>query len=131
MDQLIQWMFLFTAIGVLFGGITYYAINDLEIDVASQHDMMESEKLKSGEKIKLVDSMNNPFRLDLMNIGLTEIEIKKLFVDGNEITSYQLTDRFGVIVNNLPLNEIVTLTTGISGNQVTVISDNNKVFIFD
>jgi hypothetical protein len=131
MNQIIEWMAISGTVLVAFGLVFSFAGDFLDDRVTSQHDKIEIEKRQTSEQIKLIEVMDNPLRIDVMNIGLDAILIKKLYIDGIADESYLLSDRYGDALLDFPMNELVTITPSIPGNNVKIITENNKIFSFE
>ncbi len=131
MNQIIEWMAISGTVLVAFGLVFSFAGDFLDDTVTSQHDKIEIEKRQASEQIKLIEVMNNPLRIDVMNIGLDAILIKKLYIDGIADESYLLSGRYGDALLDFPRNELVTITPSIPGNNVKIITENNKIFSFE
>lgn len=130
MDQMMQYMILAAVLTVIFGGMFYYFGENLNIDVESQKDKADLLKRQAAEQLKLIDVMNSPLKVDVMNVGLEPIIIKQVFVDGNT-ASFTLTDMYGTTVTELDVNKIITVTPSITGTELQIITENNKIFSFD
>ncbi len=107
--------------------LTYdYAINSSEIVFTSTHDQIQSEKRKAGELLTIIDLLNNPLRIDVLNTGADKIIIKKMFVDGVLDDSYTIN---GIQTDIIPLNEItVILPTNTNGKVIKIITENNNEY---
>lgn len=123
-------MILAAVLTVIFGGMFYYFGENLNIDVESQKDKADLLKRQAAEQLKLIDVMNSPLKVDVMNVGLEPIIIKQVFVDGNT-ASFTLTDMYGTTVTELDVNKIITVTPSITGTELQIITENNKIFSFD
>lgn len=106
--------------------VTDYVINNMETTASSYYDKIEDEKKKAGELLKIIDVFDTPLRVDLINIGLDEIIIKKIFVDGKIDETYTIN---GIQNNVIPLHKVTTiLPTDSTGQKVKIITSNNKEF---
>ncbi|MCJ8307364.1 MAG: hypothetical protein HRU07_09985 [Nitrosopumilus sp.] len=130
MNQLLDYLLIAGIIVVAGVGTFSFSENYLNVEMTSQHDKIDLEKKQSSEQVKLIEVIQAPLRIDVMNTGLDVIEIKKLFVDGVSDDGYSITDRFGSIIADMPRNEIVTITPSINGSDIKIISKNNKIFSF-
>ena len=113
---------------VLFGSyLAYdYAINDAEIIFTSQYDKIESEKKQARELLTIIDLLDSPLRLDVLNTGEDEIAIKKLYVDGILDESYTIN---GIQTNIIPLDEMTVIyPTDTTGNTIKIITENNNEY---
>lgn len=126
MNQFIEWLLIGGIVVVTFGTLFYYAQSDLVIDFESQHDKSEMNKKKSSEHLKLIEvySWNGLIKIDVMNRGISDIKIKKLWVDGVEDGSFT--------PDSIPLNsQVITISSSLNGNVVKLLTTNNKLFIFE
>ena len=101
-----------------------YTTNSSEIIFTSQHDQIQSEKRKAGELLTIIDFLDNPLRMDVLNTGNDKIIIKKMFVDGILDESYTID---GIQTDTIPLNEIVIIhPTNSNGKIIKIITENNN-----
>lgn len=131
MNQIIEWMAISGVVLLAFSLVFSYAGDFLDDSVLSQHDKIEMEKRQAAEQMTLIEVIDNPLRIDVMNIGLEIITIKKLYIDDAADDSYVLIDRYGTFLLNFPRNELVTISPSISGSTVKIITENNKIFSFE
>ena len=88
-----------------------YTINNSEITFTSQYDKIESSKKQAGEFLTIIDVLDNPLRIDVLNTGDDTIVIKKLYVDGILDESY--IGRFAYLINH-NMNSIFEQDRGLS-----------------
>ena len=81
------------------------------------------KKGQTSEQIKLIEVMDNPLRIDVMNIGLDAILIKKLYIDGIADESYLLSDMYGNTLLDFPRNKLVTITPSFKTENLVIFSD--------
>jgi len=107
--------------------LTYdYAINSSEIIFTSTHDQIQSEKRKAGELLTIIDFLDTPLRIDVLNTGEDEIIIKKMYVDGILDESYTIN---GIQTDIIPLNEMVVIyPTSTNGKILKIITENNNEY---
>jgi len=130
LNQILQTLLILGIITLVSTIAFNYAQNNLEGKIISQHDKMQNEKNQSIEEINMIEVMQSPLRVDIVNIGLDTIFVKKVFVDGIDDVGYYLTDNTGV-VTSIEQNQITTINFSLSGNNVKLITTNNKVFSFE
>lgn len=132
MNQIIQWIVIIGITSVTFGGVIVYTQDALQVEMLSQYDKVEIQKKYSAEQLKLIDIMNNPLRIDVMNHGFDVIEIKKLFVDGIIDESYTIYDTNTLeSLTDIPQSKIIAIEPFIQGTTITIITENNKKFSFE
>ena len=103
-----------------------YTISSSEIIFTSQYDQIQSEKRKAGEFLTIIDLLNDPLRIDILNTGENKIIIKKMYVDGILDESYTIN---GNQTDTIPLNEIVIIhLTNTDGNIIKIITENNNEY---
>jgi len=103
-----------------------YVIDSSEITFTSQYDKIESEKKQAGELLTIIDLLDNPLRLDVLNTGEDEITIKKLYVDGILDGSYTIN---GIQTNIISLDEMTVIyPTDTDGNTIKIITENNNEY---
>ena len=103
-----------------------YTISNSEVTFTSQYDMIESEKKQAGEFLTIIDLLDNPLRIDMLNTGEDEIIIKKMYVDGILDETYTINDEQTDII---PLNEITVIyPTDTDGQTVKIITENNNEY---
>jgi len=107
--------------------LTYdYVIDSSEITFTSQYDKIESEKKQAGELLTIIDLLDGPLRLDVLNTGDDEIIIKKLYVDGILDGNYTIN---GIQTNIIPLDEMTVIyPTDTDGNTIKIITENNNKY---
>ena len=128
MNQILQYVILAGVVGISASAVFVYVNESLYNETISQHDKIEIEKRQSSEYLKLIEIINSPLRIDVMNLGSDTIIIKKLFIDGVIDDSYLIDD---VVSSNIVQNKVVRITPSISGNIISIISENYKVFDFE
>lgn len=129
MNQIIEWIAVSGITISIFAVAFAYTENILDVTTMSQYEKLEYEKNQAAEHIILIEKLLAPLQVDVMNIGLKDIRIKKIYVDGND-ANYQIKDRFGNITNNLKANELASIVPSINGVSVKLITENLKVFDF-
>jgi len=103
-----------------------YTINSSEVIFTSQYDMIESKKEQAGEFLTIIDLLDNPLRIDVLNTGENEIIIKKIYVDGILDEAYTIN---GIQTSIIPLNEITVIyPTDIHGEIIKIITENNNEY---
>ena len=103
-----------------------YTISNSEVTFTSQYDMIESEKEQAGEFLTIIDLLDSPLRIDVLNTGEDKITIKKMYVDGILDEAYTINDEQTDII---PLNEIVVIyPTNTDGKAVKIITENNNEY---
>ena len=103
-----------------------YTIDNSEITFTSQYDRIESKKNQAGELFTIIDLLDDPLRLDVLNTGNNEIVIKKLYVDGTLDETYTIN---GIQTDIIPLNEMtVILPTDTDGSMIKIITQNNNEY---
>jgi len=127
MNQFIQFVLILGVVGSFTIVIYHYAENNIQDIILSQHDKIEINKRYTVENIKLIEVLNSPLRIDVVNIGKEKIMIKKLFVDGILDYKFRIND---VITNEIQQNQVTTIKPSIDGNIVKIITENNKLFTF-
>lgn len=106
--------------------VTIYVEEHMEITFESRKDAIENQKLKQGEILKLIDVLNDPLGLDVMNLGSMPISVKRIFVDGIEDTDYIVKTESGEI---MPDN-ITRIIMSVDGENIVLISENNIQYNF-
>ncbi len=103
-----------------------YTINSSEVTFTSQYDMIESKKEQAGELLTIIDLLDNPLRIDILNTGEDEIIIKKMYVDGILDEAYTIN---GIQTSIIPLNEIVVINPmDTDGKIIKIITENNNEY---
>jgi len=128
MNQILQYVILAGVVGISASAVFVHVNESLYYEVTSQHDKIEIEKKQSTEYLKLIEIIDSPLRIDVMNLGSDTIIIKKLFIDGVIDEGYLIN---GVLTTNIVQHKVVTITPSISGNKISIISENYKVFDFE
>ena len=129
MNQILQYVMLIGVSVTIFTLIMSYANNTLEFANTSQHDKTELMKNQAGELLKPIDVIHSPsLLLDVMNLGLEDIKIKKLMVDGVSVTFTIDGKDTKVIPNNGVVSRINP--TPNNGTIISILTDNYKMFTF-
>jgi len=128
MNQILQYVILSGIVGFSASAVFVHVSESLQYETISQRDKIEIEKKQSSEYLKLIEIIDNPLRIDVMNLGAGVVTIKKLFVDG-EIDNSYLID--GVDTADIVQNKVVRITPSITGSTISIISENYKVFDFE
>ena len=103
-----------------------YTINNSEITFTSQYDKIESNKKQAGELLTIIDLLDNPLRIDVLNTGDDTIVIKKLYVDGILDERYTIND---IQTDIIPLNKMTVIyPTNINGDIIKIITQNNNEY---
>jgi len=106
-----------------------YAQKHLDITFTSYHDVIELEKNKAGEMLKTIEVFHNPLMADVINIGESDIIIKRMFVDGIVDTTFTIN---GIYTNVIPPGEIITVTpTGSNSQTMKIITEYKNEFEFN
>jgi len=126
MNHLIEYLLVSAAV---LTGTTFtvdYVINNFDVNFTSYYDMMENEKSKKLEILKIIDFFETPaLRVDVINVGSDNIIIKKIFVDGIEDNSFSIG---GVDSRIIPLKRIVSIEPSINGQRIKIITENNNEY---
>lgn len=126
MNHLIEYLLVSAAV---LTGMTFtvdYVINNFNVNFTSYYDIIESEKSKKLEILKIIDFFETPMlRVDVINVGNDNIIIKKIFVDGVEDESFNID---GIDSKIIPLNEIISIEPSISGQRIKIITENNNEY---
>ncbi len=128
MNQILQYVILSGIVGISASAVFIHTNESLYHEVTSQRDKIEIEKKQSSEHLKLIEIIDNPLRIDVMNLGTDTITIKKLFINGVIDNSYLID---GVDTSDIIQNKVVRITPSISGSEISIISENYKVFDFE
>ncbi len=85
-------------------------------------------KNQASESIKLIEIVNNPLRIDLVNDGVNTIVIKKLFINGIVDDSYLIDG----ITNSTDIvkGKVVRITPNLTGSKISILTENYKSFDF-
>jgi len=128
MNQILQYVILAGVVGISASAVFVHVSESLYNETISQYDKIEIEKKQSTEYLKLIEIIDSPLRIDVINLGADTITIKKLFINGVIDDDYLID---GVITSNITKNKVVTITPSISGDIISIISENYKVFDFE
>jgi len=130
MNQILQYVILAGVVGISATAVFVHTNESLYNETISQHDKIEIEKKQSSEYIKLIEIIDNPLYIDVINLGSDVITIKKLFIDGVIDDNYRIDD---VVTSDIVQNKVVRITPSISGSsssKISILSENYKVFDF-
>jgi len=128
MNQILQYVILSGIIGISASAVFVHVNEELYNEVTSTHDKIEIEKKQSSEYLKLIEIIDSPFYIDVMNLGSDTITIKKLFIDGVIDDSYLID---GEVTFDIIQNKVTRITPSISGSTISILSENYKVFDFE
>ena len=126
MNQVIEYLLISTA--VLTGMIVTvdYVINNFDVNFTSHYDMIENEKNKKLEMLKIIEFFETPvLKVDVINVGNEDIIIKKIFVNGIEDNSFTID---GIDSKIISLNQIISIEPSINGQRVKIITENNNEY---
>jgi len=131
MNQILQYVILAGVVGISATAVFVYTNESLYNETISQHDKIEIEKKQASEYLKLIEIIDSPLRIDVINLGSDVVTIKKLFIDGVIDDSYRIDD---VDTSDIVQNKVVRITPslmGSSSSEISIISENYKVFDFE
>ena len=128
MNQILQYVILSGVIGISASAVFVHVNESLYDETISQYDKIEIEKKQSSEHLKLIEIIDSPLYIDVINLGADTIIIKKLFIDGVIDEGYLID---GVVTSDIVQNKVVTITPSISGDTIYILSENYKVFDFE
>ena len=128
MNQILQYVILTGIVGISASAVFVHVNESLYYEMTSQYDKIEIEKKQSTEYLKLIEIIDSPLRIDVINLGSDTITIKKLFVDGVIDDSYSID---GISSSDIIQNKVVRMTPNMTGNKISIISENYKVFDFE
>jgi len=128
MNQILQYVILAGVVGISASTVFVHVNESLYSETISNYDKMEIEKKQSTEYLKLIEIIDNPLYIDVINLGGDTITIKKLFIDGIIDESYLID---GIVTSDIIQNKVVRITPSISGSTISIISENYKVFDFE
>ncbi len=128
MNQILQYVILSGIVGISASAVFVYSNESLYNETMSNHDKIEIEKKQSSEHLKLIEIIDDPLRIDVINLGSDTITIKKLFIDGIVDNGYLIDD---VVTSDIVKNKVVRITPSITGSEISIISENYKVFDFE
>ena len=129
MNQILQYVLLAGVVGISASAVFVHVNESLYYETMSNHDKIEIEKKQSTEYLKLIEIINNPLRIDVINLGSDTITIKKLFVDGVIDDGYLIDNDENT--SDIVQNKVVRITPNMTGNKISIISENYKVFDFE
>lgn len=127
MNQILQYVILAGVVGISASAVFVHVNESLYYETMSNHDKIEIEKKQSSEHLKLIEIIDSPLRIDVINLGSDTIIIKKLFIDGVIDDGYLID---GDDSPNIIQNKVITITPNITGSTISIISENYKVFDF-
>lgn len=127
MNQILQYVILAGISGVVFSAVLVHFTETLQLETISQHDKNEIEKKRVSEYLKVIDIMENPLRIDVINLGSSDVIIKKLFVGGIIDDNYTINGNYS---KNIIPDKIITIKPSIMGDTILLISENYKKFEF-
>ena len=128
MNQILQYVILAGVVGISASAVFVHVSESLYNETISQHDKIEIEKKQSTEYLKLIEIIDSPLYIDVINLGVDVVTIKKLFINGVIDEGYLID---GVISHDIIQNKVVRITPSISGSEISIISENYKVFDFE
>jgi len=128
MNQILQYIILTGVVGISASAVFVHVSESLYYETMSNHDKIEIEKKQSSEYLKLIEIIDSPLYIDVINLGTDVITIKKLFINGIVDDNY-LVD--GVVTSDITQNKVVRITPSISGSTISILSENYKVFDFE
>lgn len=124
MNQILQYVILTGIVGISASAVFVHVNEELYNETMSQHDKIEIEKKQSTEHLKLIEIIDSPLRVDVMNFGSNTITIKKLFIDGIVDDAYLINN---ITSSDIIQNKVVRITPSLVGDTISIISENYKV----
>ena len=128
MNQILQYVILAGVVGISVSAVFVHVSESLFYETMSNHDKIEIEKKQSTEYLKLIEIIDSPLYIDVINLGTDVIIIKKLFIEGVIDDSYLID---GMNTTNITQNKVVRITPSLTGDMISIISENYKVFDFE
>ncbi len=105
---------------------TSYVNEDMNITFESQNDIMEKKKSKVGEILKVIEFMSDPLEADVLNGGVDNIIIDKIYVDGVLDESYMVDSQYTNIISP---SKVTRITFGvIDGENISIITENKNIY---
>ena len=97
----------------------------------SASQMLVSSQNKMSESVSFIAGRNMPAgsEVELVNYGLTNIQIDEIMVDGAK-TSYAMSYINGTRVSYLPVREPVVIDADRQGSKMQLVTSNNSIFEF-
>ena len=128
MNQILQYVILAGVVGISASAVFVHVSESLYYETMSNHDKIEIEKKQSSEHLTLIEIIDSPLRIDVINLGSDTIIIKKLFIDGVIDDGYLID---GVVSSDIVQNKVVTITPSLTGDMISILTENYKVFDFE
>jgi len=100
----------------------------LSFETTSQYDKTEILKNQASESIKLIELLDSPLRIDLVNDGIDIIVIKKLFIDGVVDDGYLIDGTTNS--TDIVKYKVVRITPNLTGSKISILTENYKSFDF-
>ncbi|QLH07093.1 hypothetical protein [Nitrosopumilus ureiphilus] len=131
MNQIIAALLLFGLVTAVIVPIIIGSWEEITSNSVSIAEFMEIQQTQNGQILHLISMKQEPgsLSLDLMNVGIYEIGVDVVLIDGIA-ASYTLTDQSLNPIDVISLNKIVLLDVTGSGSTVQIISESGKLFEF-
>lgn len=132
MNQIIATLLLFLLVTAVIVPVIAGSWEEITSNSVSVAEFMEIQQTQNGQILTLLSMEQEPgvLSVDLMNIGIYEITVDLILLDGVATTSYTLTDQSLNPITAIPLSEIILLDITGTGNTVQIISESGKLFEF-
>ena len=127
MNQILQYIAIAAVAGIAFTTLYSNMAESLSFETISQHDKTEILKNQASESIKLIEILDSPLRIDLVNNGIDTIVIKKLFINGVVDDSYLID---GTNSTDILKDKVVRITPNLTGSKISILTENYKSFEF-
>lgn len=133
MNQIIVTLLLFLLVTAVIVPVIAGSWEEITSNSISVAEFMEIQQTQNGQILNLISIEQDPgvLSVDMINIGIYEINVDVILLDGVVTTAYTLTDQDLNPITTIPLSEIVLLDITGTGSTVQIISESGKLFEFE
>lgn len=133
MNQIIATLLLFLLVTAVIVPVIAGSWEEITSNSISVAEFMEIQQTQNGQILNLISIEQDPgvLSVDMINIGIYEINVDVILLDGVVTTAYTLTDQDLNPITTIPLSEIVLLDITGTGSTVQIISESGKLFEFE
>ena len=131
MNQIIAAVMLFGVVTAVIGPLIVESSSQIFSNSISISDISKSSRQQVGEILVATNThqKNHSIKIYLSNIGISDIVIQTVLVDGIE-SEYTFVDQDSIISKNIPANELGVLEINGAGSAVQIITSTGKFFEF-
>jgi len=135
MNQIVQYVMIFGVVGLFFVALYAAGLGELSVRSESQLERLAKYERQMLEQVMVVEvvSASSPAMVDVINIGVTPVQIDRLLANGTVTTAYTTVvweAGVGHVQTHglLPVGEVVRISVSGGGVPVFIVTENDRMF---